>query len=126
MRGRWEREGHLWYRRFARTVPRLCSIEWSWFLGLTVALGAAGAAPAQEARSAGASAAPPSAALPPGDEPSPTPFSRLERAGSAADHEGEDYVVVHQRTVNRVRARGVTHIEGYTLYKVLNLSLIHI
>lgn len=58
-------------------------------------------------------------ALPPGDEPPPTPFSRLAAAGTAADHEGTDYLIAYQSTVNRVKPSGVALSDEYVLYKVL-------
>ncbi|MBD3347944.1 MAG: DUF3857 domain-containing protein [Candidatus Eisenbacteria bacterium] len=58
-------------------------------------------------------------ALPPGDEPPPTVFSRLEDAGTSDDHPGADEVIVYDRSVNRVRPSGVTYVESYTIRKVL-------
>ncbi|MHC5005749.1 MAG: DUF3857 domain-containing transglutaminase family protein [Planctomycetota bacterium] len=59
-------------------------------------------------------------ALPAGDTPPPTAFSRLADAGGADDHPDFHHVVVHDRTVNRVDDRGVTSTETYTLSKVLD------
>jgi hypothetical protein len=69
--------------------------------------------------SAGASARP---VLPPGDAPPPTAFSRVRDAGTAKEHPDADHLVAYQRTVNRLRARGVAWTEGYTLYKVLTAA----
>lgn len=57
--------------------------------------------------------------LPPGDKPAPTPFSRLEDAGTDDDHGGTDHVVVLEHAVNRVKPSGVTYVDGYRLVKVL-------
>jgi hypothetical protein len=57
--------------------------------------------------------------LPPGDLPPPTAFTRLEAAGTAADHPGFDHLIVHEELVNHVDERGVARTEGYILYKVL-------
>jgi hypothetical protein len=57
--------------------------------------------------------------LPPGDEPPPTVFDRIEGAGTADDHEGADHIIVYDHTVNRVKSTGVTNTDHYVLYKVL-------
>jgi len=57
--------------------------------------------------------------LPPGDSPPPTVFDRIANAGVADDHDGADYVIVYDRTVNRVKSSGVTYTDDYVLYKVL-------
>ncbi|MCB1181851.1 DUF3857 domain-containing transglutaminase family protein [bacterium] len=65
-------------------------------------------------------AAPASAVdLPPGEQPPPTPLSRLAAAGTADDHPGADHVVVFEHAVNRVKPSGVTDVDGYRLVKVL-------
>lgn len=58
-------------------------------------------------------------ALPPGEKPAPTPFSRLDDAGAAADHSGADHVVVFEHAVNKVKPSGVTYVDGYRLIKIL-------
>ena len=60
--------------------------------------------------------------LPPGEPPPPTPRSRLAAAGTADDHDGADYLIAYQSSRTRMRARGVTMVEGTTLYKVLTES----
>ena len=57
--------------------------------------------------------------LPPGEKPAPTPFSRLEAAGTAADHPGADHAVVFEHDVNKVKPSGVTDVDGYRLIKIL-------
>ena len=57
--------------------------------------------------------------LPPGEEPAPTAFSRLEAAGGAENHPGADHVVVFTEAVNKVKPSGVTYVDGYDLTKVL-------
>ena len=59
------------------------------------------------------------AALPPGEKPAPTPFSRLADAGTADDHAGADHVIVLSEAVNKVKPSGVTYVDGYDLVKVL-------
>ncbi len=59
------------------------------------------------------------AAVPPGEPPSPTPFTRLEAAGGADAHPGADQVVVFEHAVNRVKPSGVTEVDGYRLIKLL-------
>lgn len=58
-------------------------------------------------------------ALPPGEKPAATPFTRLQDAGTAKDHEGADLLVVYEHAVNRVKPSGVTYVDGYRLTKVL-------
>lgn len=58
-------------------------------------------------------------ALPPGDKPEPTAFSRLQDAGAAKDHDGANLLVVYEHAVNRVKPSGVTYVDGYRLTKVL-------
>ncbi len=57
--------------------------------------------------------------LPPGDKPAPTPISRIADAGTSADHDGADLVVVLDKAVNRVKPSGVTYVDHYRLTKVL-------
>jgi len=57
--------------------------------------------------------------LPPGDKPAPTPFSRLEAAGTADDFDGADHIIVLEHAVNRVKPSGVTYVDGYRLVKLL-------
>ncbi|MBE0567498.1 MAG: DUF3857 domain-containing transglutaminase family protein [Krumholzibacteria bacterium] len=59
------------------------------------------------------------APLPPGEKPAPTPFTRLDDAGTAADHPGADHVVVFEHAVNKVKPSGVTYVDGYRLIKIL-------
>jgi len=57
--------------------------------------------------------------LPPGDEPPPTVFDRIEDAGEASDHDGADHIIVYDHTHNRVKSTGVAYTDDYILYKVL-------
>ncbi len=57
--------------------------------------------------------------LPPGDKPAPTPLSRVADAGTSADHDGADAVVVLDKAVNKVKPSGVTYVNHYRLLKVL-------
>ena len=57
--------------------------------------------------------------LPPGERPPATVFDRIADAGVAEDHEGADYIIVYDSTVNRVKSSGVTYTDEYVLYKVL-------
>ncbi|HER43708.1 MAG TPA: DUF3857 domain-containing protein, partial [Candidatus Eisenbacteria bacterium] len=56
---------------------------------------------------------------PPGDRPSPDVFSRVGEAGTAADHDGAEYVVVYDESVNRVKPSGVTYVDSYIIHKIL-------
>ncbi|HEB84472.1 MAG TPA: DUF3857 domain-containing protein [Bacteroidetes bacterium] len=56
---------------------------------------------------------------PPGEKPPQTVFERIDRAGNADDYPGEAYLIVLDRSVNRVKETGVTYVDGYMLYKVL-------
>ncbi|MDD3643392.1 MAG: DUF3857 domain-containing transglutaminase family protein [Candidatus Krumholzibacteria bacterium] len=57
--------------------------------------------------------------LPPGDTPPPDVFSRVEDAGTAADHGGAAYVVVYDHAKNHMKPSGVTYVDSYIIYKVL-------
>ncbi len=57
--------------------------------------------------------------LPPGDRPPPDVFSRVEDAGTAADHEGAEYVIVYDEAMNRVKPSGVTYVDSYIIHKIL-------
>jgi len=59
------------------------------------------------------------AAPPPGDAPPPDAFSRIEAAGTAADHADADYLVVFDEQVNHMHPTGVTYVDGYRIEKVL-------
>jgi len=61
-------------------------------------------------------------ALPPGDEPTPTPFSRLEKAGDSSRYPGVSHLVVLEHAVTRVDERGVSEVEATVLYKVLDAT----
>jgi hypothetical protein len=56
---------------------------------------------------------------PPGEKPSPDLFSRLEEAGTAGDHQGENYIIVYDSAVNRVKPSGVTYVDRYVISKLL-------
>jgi transglutaminase-like putative cysteine protease len=58
--------------------------------------------------------------LPPGDKPPPTVFSRIADAGDSEKYEDVDHLVVYDLAVNRVKENGVTEVNGYNLYKILN------
>jgi hypothetical protein len=75
------------------------------------------ALPATSVRADDAAAVAPD--LPPGDTPPPSVFDRIEEAGTAEEHDGADYVIVYERTANRVEPSGVTYTDEYTLYKIL-------
>ena len=62
------------------------------------------------------------AAPPPGDAPPPTPFSRLEAAGTADEHDGADFVVVYDEQINHMHPTGVTYVDGYRLEKILTAA----
>lgn len=68
---------------------------------------------------AAAAATAPVPATPPGEKPAPTPFTRLQHAGTAKDHEDTDLLVVYEHAVNRVKPTGVTYVDRYRLTKVL-------
>lgn len=57
--------------------------------------------------------------LPPGDNPPPTVFDRISKAGNAEDFDSAAYVIVYDSTENRVNDQGVTRTNSYILYKVL-------
>jgi transglutaminase-like putative cysteine protease len=57
--------------------------------------------------------------LPPGDRPAPTPFSRLDDAGTADDHPGASRVVVLDESINTMAPSGVTTVDDYVLTKIL-------
>lgn len=59
------------------------------------------------------------APLPPGDRPAPDVFSRVADAGTAADHDGANWVVVYDHASNTVKPSGVTYVESHTIHKVL-------
>jgi transglutaminase-like putative cysteine protease len=61
-------------------------------------------------------------ATPPGEEPAPDAFSRLEKAGTADDHGGADHVIVYSEAINKVKPSGVTYVDGYDLTKILTTS----
>jgi len=57
--------------------------------------------------------------LPPGDKPPPTVFDRLETCCDTAKLGSAAYAIVYDSTHNQVSERGVSQIEGYKLYRVL-------
>ncbi|HHI02464.1 MAG TPA: DUF3857 domain-containing protein [candidate division Zixibacteria bacterium] len=57
--------------------------------------------------------------LPPGDNPPPTIYSRIENAGTAEDYDDAPYLIVRDSIVNRIDERGISNISSYTLYKIL-------
>ncbi len=57
--------------------------------------------------------------LPPGDNPPPTVFDRINSAGSVDDFDSVSHVIVLDSSENRVSDQGVTHTDSYVLYKVL-------
>jgi transglutaminase-like putative cysteine protease len=57
--------------------------------------------------------------LPPGDRPPPDVFSRVEDAGTAADYDDAEYVIVYDEAVNRVKPSGVTYVDSYIIHKIL-------
>ncbi|NQU05014.1 MAG: DUF3857 domain-containing transglutaminase family protein, partial [Calditrichaeota bacterium] len=58
--------------------------------------------------------------LPPGDKPPLTVFDRITNAGDAEKYEDANHLVVYDLAVNRVKDNGVTEVDEYILYKVLN------
>ena len=58
-------------------------------------------------------------ALPPGESPPPTVFTRIADAGSAEDHDGADEVIVYDHSRTDVSPLGVATTNGTILYKVL-------
>ncbi len=60
--------------------------------------------------------------LPPGDTPPPTVFSRVENAGTADEHDGAAHVIVYDYAMNRMKSSGVTHVDTYTITKVLTAA----
>ncbi|MCF7810859.1 DUF3857 domain-containing transglutaminase family protein [bacterium] len=58
--------------------------------------------------------------LPPGDKSPPTVFSRIADAGDAEKYEDTDHLIVYDLAVNRVKENGVTEVDDYVLYKILN------
>jgi hypothetical protein len=59
------------------------------------------------------------AELPPGDSPPPTVIDRIKNAGTAADFDSADYVIVIDSSVNTISEKGVAYAENYVLYKTL-------
>ena len=59
---------------------------------------------------------------PPGDGPDPDVFSRVASAGVAADHEGADYLIVYDHSINDMKPSGVTYVESYIIRKVLTAA----
>jgi len=57
--------------------------------------------------------------LPPGDNPPPTAFDRLNNTGNAADFDSAAYVAVFDSTENKINDLGITYTDNYTLYKIL-------
>lgn len=64
-------------------------------------------------------AAPPPAALPPGDSAPPTVFEQVKKAGTAKEYDNASYLIVFDSTINRVNDLGIAYTDEYTLYKVL-------
>ncbi len=62
---------------------------------------------------------PPEKSLPPGEHPAPDVFSRVNDAGTAADHGGAGHVIVYDCAKNHVKPTGVTYVDRYTIYKAL-------
>ncbi|MCB2200072.1 DUF3857 domain-containing transglutaminase family protein [bacterium] len=58
--------------------------------------------------------------VPPGEKPPVTVFTRLADAGCAKKHPDANYLIVLDQSINRVQESGVTYVDLYTLYKVLN------
>ncbi|MBT3231431.1 MAG: DUF3857 domain-containing transglutaminase family protein [Calditrichaeota bacterium] len=58
--------------------------------------------------------------LPPGDTPPLTVFDRIESAGNADDYEDIDHLIVYDLSINRMKESGVTEVDGYVLYKILD------
>ncbi len=56
---------------------------------------------------------------PPGEPKPLNAFTRLDGAGTSADHPGSDHLIVLEHSINRVMDTGVTYVDKYTLYKVL-------
>ncbi len=59
---------------------------------------------------------------PPGERPAPDVYSRVEDAGTAADHGGAPYVIVYDFAKNTVKPTGVTYVDRYTIYKALDAA----
>ena len=57
--------------------------------------------------------------LPPGDSPPPTPFSRINDAGSADDFDNVAYAIVMDSSCTRINDDGVAKTDSYILYKIL-------
>jgi len=58
--------------------------------------------------------------LPPGDSPLPTVFDRIKNAGTTDDFKDAAYVIVCDSTINQVNELGISYLNSYMLYKVLN------
>lgn len=58
-------------------------------------------------------------ALPPGEDPPPTTFTRIADAGTAEDHDGADDVIVYDHSRTDVSPLGVATTTTTMLYKVL-------
>jgi len=56
----------------------------------------------------------------PGIDPPKTAVNRLASAGSAEEFPDADYMIVFEDQVSKVVESGVTYVDLYTLYKVLN------
>jgi hypothetical protein len=57
--------------------------------------------------------------VPPGAPETPTVFTRLAKAGTAADHPGADYVLALDQSISRVTDTGITYVDLYQVYKIL-------
>ena len=60
--------------------------------------------------------------LPPGDKLPPTVFDRINSAGNAEDYEDTDHLIVYDLAINRMKESGVTEVDGYVIYKILDES----
>ena len=71
-----------------------------------------------------ARAFPDGADYPPGDGPAPDVFSRVASAGVAADHEGADYLIVYDHSINDMKPSGVTYVElpNATVWQAIDLG----
>ena len=58
--------------------------------------------------------------LPPGDQPPPSAVDRIANAGDSEKYKNKDYLIVKELSINRVKSSGVTEVDKYILYKLLN------
>jgi len=59
---------------------------------------------------------------PPGEKSPSDVFSRVADAGTSDDHKGAGHLVVYDYAMNHMKPSGVTYVDSYIIYKVLNAA----